>query len=123
MPRPITTLAIFFIAFNVFASALMASGVAGLIGVNAAVGGDQAVQNSQSESDDIRTGNGLGGTLFGMYNVLADGLSTIVGVVFPGLSMLQRAGVPGFITNIILAPIFSFITAVGFISFLRGFDL
>lgn len=117
------TLAVFFVAFNVFAGALMTTGVAAMIGVDAAVGGDSAVEKSQAESDELRTGNGLGGTLFGMYNVLADGLSTIVSVVFPGLSMLSRAGVPTWITEGILAPLFSIIIAIGFASFMRGFDL
>lgn len=123
MARPITTLAIFFIAFNVFAGALTASGVAGTLGLDANVGGDAAVDKAEQEGSELQTGNGLGSTLFGMYNVLAKGLSDLVSVVFPGLSMLRRVGIPGYITSGVLAPLFTFVTVIGFMSFVRGWGL
>jgi len=74
MARPVTTLVIFFIAFNLFAGMLMTTGVAGAIGIDAAVGEDDAI-DQQTSNDGLETGTGSGSTLFGMYNVLFTQLS------------------------------------------------
>jgi len=124
MARPVTTLVIFFVAFNLFAGMLMSTGVAATLGLDANVGGDDAVDKRTGEmSEDVTSGPGGGSTLFGMYNVLSNQISGFFGLIFPGLNMLNRAGVPGFITYGFLAPLFSLMSAIGVVSFLRGWDL
>lgn len=122
MSRPTTTLVVFFIAFNAFALMLMATGVSGAMGLDANVGGDEAVEDVQQQSDEIDSGSSTGNTLFGMYNVLSQQVGNILGVIFPGLGMLQRAGVPSYITTF-LASLFGVVLAIDVISFLRGWNL
>lgn len=123
MARPVTTLVVFFIAFNLFAGMLMGTGVAATLGIDANVGGDEAVDSAVKNSKDVSTGTSLGSTLFGMYNVLASGLSDVTDTIFPGLLMLERSGVPTWITHGFLAPLFSFTIFIDFVSFLRGWGL
>jgi hypothetical protein len=123
MSRPVTTLVVFFIAFNLFAGMLISTGVAGAIGLDANVGGDDAVDESVNKADKVSTGTGLGSTLFGMYNLLASGASDVFNAIFPGLNMLHRAGVPSWITGGLLGPLFSIVIFVDIVSFLRGWGL
>ncbi len=123
MARPVTLLVVFFLGFNLFAGMLTATGVDAVIGVDADVGENQQAQNLQDNADQVSTGSSLGGTLFGMYNVLASSVGDFFNYVFPGLAMLARAGVPGYITGGFLGPIFTFLIAVDVISFLRGWGL
>lgn len=122
MARITTTVTVFFIAMNLFAGMLMAAGVDHTLGLDANIGGDEAVNESVSQAEEVRTGTGLGATLFAMYNVLAEGLSSILTVVFPALNMLERTGVPTYITTL-LGTVFTVILAIDFVSFLRGFNL
>lgn len=123
MSRPVTTLVVFFVAFNLFAAMLMGTGVAAMLGIDAEVGGQQARQETVDNAKDISTGTSLGNTLFGMYNVLANGVSSLFGFIFPGLLMLERAGVPGWLTGGLLGPLFSIVIFVDVVSFLRGWGL
>lgn len=123
MARPVTTLVVFFIAFNLFAGMLMATGVASMMGLNAEVGGDDAVNKRVQNSEDVDSGTSTGDTLFGMYNVLSTQLGGFFGAIFPGLNMLNRAGVPQFITGGFLGPLFSIAIFVDIVSFLRGWGL
>lgn len=128
MARPVTTLVIFFLAFNLFAGMLMSTGVAGTLGLDANVGEDDKVDEHEKSAEDVASGNGLGSTLFGMYNILSSQLGSLFGFIFPGLRMLRRAGVPAFITGSenqagFLPPLFSVMMGIGVMSFLRGWDL
>lgn len=123
MARPVTLLVVFFIGFNVFAGVLLSTGVAATLGLDATVGGDAAVDDATNQADSTSTGTATGGTLFGMYNVLATGFGGIAEVVYPGLEMLERAGVPTFITNQILEPLFTFAIFIDIVSFVRGWGL
>lgn len=122
MARPVTLLVVFFITFNLFAGMLTATGTDAMLGLDAEVGGDKAVGDAAQRSENVSTGTSLGNTLFGMYNVLANGLSSVFDVIFPGLAMLKAAGVPGFITGM-LGPLFAILMFVDFVSFLRGWGL
>lgn len=123
MARPVTTLVVFFVAFNLLAGVLMSTGAAAALGMDTTVGGDDAVDKRVNQADDVSTGSGLGDTLFGMYNVLSSQIGNFFGVIFPGLEMVERAGVPGFITDGILAPLFGIAIFVDVVSFLRGWGL
>jgi len=122
MARPVTTLVIFFLCFNLFAGMVTSTGVADTIGIDAQVGEDQAFEDSTGK-DQIDTGAPTGSTLFGMYNVLTNQIKNIFFLIFPGLRMLTRAGVPSYITAGFLSPLFSVMIIIGLVSFLRGWDL
>lgn len=122
MARPITILALFFIGFNLFAGMAMATGVDDVLNMDVEVGGDDKIDSVEQQSESVQGGTSVGQTLIGLYNVLAGGLSTILTTIFPGLAMLERAGLPRYVINF-LGPIFSFIIAIGMISFLRGWGL
>ena len=97
MARPSTMLVIFLISLNLIAGIVTAQGIDAMLGIDATVGGDQAVDSASSSTKNINTGSSIGDTLFGMYNVLATGVSNIYGAVYPALAMLDRAGVAGYI--------------------------
>lgn len=123
MARPVTTLLIFFLFFNLFAAMLMSTGVAATIGVDTNIGGGEKVdQTLEKANGTVETGAPTGSTLFGMYNVLAQGVQTIVGTVTAGHTMLAQAGVPGAITGMLNA-LFGVIVVVDIISFIRGWGL
>lgn len=122
MARPVTMLVVFFIAFNLFAVMLGATGLAAVIGIDASVGGTAAV-DEQTDRDGVDSGSPTGSTLFGMYNVLSGQLADFFGVIFPGLGMLNRAGVPDYITGGFLGPLFSVVIFIDVMSFLRGWGL
>lgn len=100
-----------------------AQGVFDTLGVNEQVGEDQEVTNRLDSAKNVSTGAPTGQTLFGMYNVLSSQVGNLLGVIFPGLRMLERVGVPNWITQGILGPVFSFAIGIGILSFLRGWDL
>jgi len=107
---------------------LVSTGVAGMLGISATVGGSEDVDQAVESGDKVQTGAPTGETLFGMYNVLSSTLGSLFGVIFPGLRMLYNAGVPAFLvggptTVGLLPPLFSFILTIDIISFLRGWGL
>jgi len=122
MPRPMVTLTIFFLAFNLFSGMIMGTGVGAMLGIDANVGGDGDIDESLNESKEISTGAPTGSTLFGMYNVLAGALNTLLAPVTAGPQMLKQAGTPTALVNMIQGLIVT-VYAIGIISFLRGFDL
>lgn len=117
-----TLLVVFFVAFNLFAGVLMTSGVAGMIGIDANVGGDDAIEE-RTNRDNVDTGTGQGDTLFGLRNIIGDQVANVFGVIFPGLAMLKRAGVPGVLIGGFLGPLFSVFMSVALLSYFRGWDL
>lgn len=121
--RVITVMAIFFLTMNLFAGTLMSTGVGDMLGVSTEVGGDEEIDQATNESDEISSGSPTGSTLFGMYNVLASGLSTILVPVTAGPTMLSRAGLPTEITFGIIQPVILIVYALGIMSFLRGWGL
>jgi hypothetical protein len=108
---------------NLFSGIVMSTGVGAMIGVDTAVGGDEKVDSAVQNASEVRSGAPTGSTLFGMYNVLAGGLSQLALPVTAGPQMLHRAGVPGVITNKLLTPLIAIVYALGVISFMRGWGL
>lgn len=127
MGRPLTALVIFFVSLNLFSGAIMTTGVDDMLGINADVGGDKAVDDATAAEAD--PGSGFGATLFDMFNQLAGQLSGFFHAIMPGLNMLHRLGVPAYITGDgettagILGPLFSIIIFVDLVSFLKGWGL
>jgi len=128
MARPVTLLAFGLLALSLWAGFLTSTGIAADIGLDSRIGGEEVEDQAAQATEDVETGAPSDETLFGLYNVLADTLGTIFGIINPGLRMLYNAGVPASIvggpdTIGLLPPLTSFIKAVGIISFLRGWGL
>jgi len=124
MARPITTLAIFFLSLSLFSQMLLATGVAATVGINGNLGGQDAANEVTSTAEgQVESGASSGDTLFGLYNVLATQVSNVLGIFNPGLRMMDNAGVPSPIINMLLMPIVSLIKFIGIVSLLRGWDL
>jgi len=136
MARPVTTLVVFFVAFNLFSVALTASGVASAVGLSASYGQSCPVDNPtqeqinsipacelQDNTDDVPTGPGTGSTLLGLYNLVGGFASAIYDFIFPGLNLLNYAGVPTFITDRLLGDMISLLIAIDVAAFIRGYEL
>lgn len=121
MAKPVTVLVVFFVALNLFSGMLIATGVDTALGLDTQVGEDEAV-DTQTSNDNVSGGTGTGETLTNLRNVLANQFASIIGVIFPGLAMLQRAGVPLYITNF-LGGIFGILTPIAVIRFFRSGEL
>lgn len=108
---------------NLLAGIYMEEGVWGNADIDAAIGGDEDVEETrQFANDTVDTGAPTGQTLFGMYNVLADGFNTLISTVTAGPTMLNQAGVPGSITGM-LNILFGVVIVVDLLSYLRGWGL
>lgn len=123
MARPVTTLVVFFLAFQLFALMLASTGAAAAIGLDVTIGEQAATQQLTAQTNDVPTGSPTGGTLFGMYNVLGGFMSSVYSYVFPGLRMLNRVGVPLYITDRFLGDIFTLLIAIDIAAYVRGYDL
>lgn len=123
MARPVTALVVFFLAANLFMGLIASMGIAAMLGIGAQVGGDAATNSLNSQTNDVPTGTGTGSTLFGMYNVLGGFLSGIYDYLFPGLNMLNRAGVPVAITDRFLGDLFSLLIVIDIAAYVRGYNI
>jgi len=122
MAKLLPILAVFALCLNLFSGLLMTPAAAGTLGINPAVGGDQKVDQAQQQAGEFRSGAPTGSTLFGMYNVLSNVLSTLALPVAGLPNMLNRAGVPSQLTGM-MKIVLSVVYALGTVSFLRGYSL
>lgn len=120
--KPVTLLMVFFVAFNLFAGVMISTGVADMLGLDATVGADDAV-DERTGNTDVETGTSSGDTLFGLRNVIGGQVADFFGVIFPGLSMLERAGMPSYLTGGLLGPLFSLFVPIGLIAIIRGWNV
>jgi len=136
MSRPVTTLAIGFVFMQLFAVALQAQGVTAMLGIGTITQPcpdaptqeqvDRIADCKVSDltgDDTVESGTATGSTLFGMYNVLATQIGGVYDVIYPGLNILEHAGIPGWITDGIIGNLFSLMIFISVMSFLRGWDL
>lgn len=91
-------------------------------GVDADIGGDQALSNLENSVSDVPTGTGAGETLFGLYNVLTSFVNVIFTYLMPGLSMLETMGVDSEIIDA-MRVLFTILIAVDLVSFFKGWGL
>jgi len=112
---------IYFIAFNALAFILMQSGVAAELGLNAETGNPQAIEEA-GERKDIRMGSSVGGTLFGMYNVLTQQAAALFYTFAPGLEMLKNF-LPNLWVDVFLSPICTVIVTKDIIGTALKIDL
>lgn len=125
MTRVTTVLVVFFVAFNGVALMLTGTGAAAAMGL----GGQEHVANEEatsslenSASGGVPSGDGAGSTLFGLFNVVTSFVMGIFGFIFPGIGMMQAAGVPTYITGLI-STLATVVIAIEGASFLTGRDL
>jgi len=123
MARPSTVLVIFVVALNLITAVLAAQGVFAMLGVAGDISSQQTVTEASTQADSVATGNGVGGTLFGLYNTLAGAVGGVYDVIYPALNTFERAGVPAYITEGILGNLFTLIIFFDIASYIRGFDL
>jgi len=123
MARPVTLLVVFFLSLNIFAGVLGSTGAAATLGIDAELGEDDARQQLAEQTGELPTGSPSDGTLFGLYNVIGGFLSRIYDFIFPGLRMLNRAGVPVFITDRLLGDVFSLLITIDIAAFVRGYEI
>jgi len=136
MARPVTALVVFFAAFNLAALMLQASGVAAAIGLNAGIAQECPVDNPtqaqinqysacqlQESTQDVPTGPGTGSTLLGLYNLVGGFASTLYDFVYPGLNLLNRAGVPLWFTDRFVGDLMSVLIGIDIAAFVRGYEL
>jgi len=115
-----TQLTLFFIAFNALGGIMIASGVAGDLGINTETGDPEQLEKATAVEPNL--GNNVGGTLFGMYNQLTKQVGTIFYSVAPGFKML-KSFLPDLWIDVLLSPLASVIVAKDLIAFARGNDL
>lgn len=123
MGRVVVTLVVFFVAMNALAGVMEAQGIDDAIGVDASVGDDSVQDAVPDQGSDVASGAPTGQTLFGMYNVLSGQLSSLFKAIYPGLAMLERALLPGWLVYGFLSPLMSLVIFVGIVSFMRGYNL
>lgn len=120
MARPVTTLVVFFVFFNLWAGLLMGTGAASELGVDTDVGGDEDF--NETADQDIPSGDGIGETLFGLYNMLTRFLRNFVTLATAGVSMLGNAGVPSEYLKLMRLS-FGILIVIDLVSFYKGWGL
>jgi len=120
--KPTSILLVFFVAMNLFAGVMDASGVSALLGLEVGVGASEAYAG-YGQAGSIPTGTGGGDDLFGLYNVVGGFLMNLYSDIYPGLDMLTRLGTPVWLTYGFLANIFNVLILIRGISFVRGYNL
>lgn len=112
----------FLVFFNAGAAMLETTGAAKTMGIDISEGNDERIEEAQNASRSPDPGNGVGGTLFGLYNSLAGLLETILNTIAPGAEMLKANGFPAFIINWSFAAM-PIIIGLDIISYFRGYSL
>lgn len=123
MPRPTTVVVVFFLAMNLFAGVMVATGTDATLGIDTEVGADAAANSITGQQSNVPSGGGAFSTLFGMYQILTNFVHGIFAFVFPAVGMLSAAGVPSVITNQIITPLLSLVFVLDIVSFFRGWGI
>lgn len=110
---------LFLLFFNGGHIALDVSGTYDYMGVSPNPGDTSDLNDGKGSVQNFDTGKGLGDTLFGLYNLLASPLETLLNTIFPGAKMLKNIGVPFWIVNFGMAGL-AVIPGIDLINFLRS---
>lgn len=116
-----TQLTIFFVTFNALALVVTGMGVAADLGINAETGNPETIADA-GQQRPTNLGNNVGGTLFGMYNVLTQQAGDLFYTYAAGFRML-RAYLPNIWIDVFLSPIATVVVTKDLIAFARGGDL
>lgn len=117
-----TQILLFFIMMNAAANLLVVSGVASDWGIAPDVGGDDALIEAEQTAEEVQASRGTGSTLFTVFSLAADFVRSVYAVVFAGPVMLENAGVPGWLTTFVAAPL-QVIVSVDVLYALSGRDI
>lgn len=101
-----TRVVIFLLFLNAGAIAIGQAGVAGDMGIQPAVGGDDALSEANQSASRVDASGGFGGTLFGLYSSVASVFQTIGAAAFAGPQMLINLGLPAFFVTFLAAPLY-----------------
>lgn len=108
----ITTLVLVFLVFlNGSAGVFVQSGAAADWGVAPNPGGDQAIEEANSTSQDLQSSGGFGDTLFGLFVSVANWFSNLIGAIFAAPSMFVNLGMPAYLATFIFGPLYILATA------------
>lgn len=99
MARASVEMVIMLLCLNFVAGLVTASGVGAALNIDPELGQQEAIDDVESDAEQIEAGGGFRDTLQGLYTSLADGLSPILNFLFYGPIMLANLGVPSFITS------------------------
>jgi len=113
---------LFLLFFNAGAVMLESTGIADTMGIQPAEGNSDELEDAKRAAESPDPGNGLGGTLFGLYNSLAGLLETIFDTIFPGAAMLKANGFPDFFITFLFSGA-SIVVALDIASYFRGYPL
>lgn len=118
-------LLIFLLLFNGWGALLQDYDIDDHLGINAETGDPEELQTAVNNSQDIQTGEAIGGTLLGYYNALLNTLKGIVVGLQPGVQMLVAVAPPGAAEDLIIwaFSILPIVIAADFIAIARGVDL
>lgn len=97
-----TTVLLLFV--NASAGVVVAAGTAADLGVTPSVGGDQAINNANTEVQQIEASGGFAATLYGLYTSVTGPVKAVVGLVGGGPIILASVGVPGWLLDFIFVP-------------------
>lgn len=122
MGRPVTTLVIFFVCLNLMSGFVIGMDIDDAFGVDANIGGNEALTELEGNIDEVPSGTGFGETLFGLYNVLTSFANVIFTYLMPGVSMLETLILPSDIADG-LKVLFTLLIAIDIVSFFKGWGL
>lgn len=120
--RPSLLIILFLIMLSASANVLVSSGVAGDMGIAPDPGGEEEVDSTINQTNEVQASNGLGSTLFGMYSSIAGIFEGMVSLVFAGPIMLYNIGIPRWILDFVFSGA-AIITAADIIYLLTGRDI
>ena len=121
MTRPSIYITIAFVAMNLLAGIMGATGVSAHLNVNHQVGADQTVDSVTDQASSSKTSAGVGDTLIALYHSTAIGLSGILNIL-PAFAMLQRVGVPAVWIGA-FTQIATLIIGIDIVAFIKGYNL
>jgi len=102
---------VFLVLLNASAGMIGQMGVAGDMGVDPTVGGDERIQEANQTAGEVQSGEGFGDTLFGVFASVSGLFGTVFSLVFAGPTMLANIGIPGPIVAFLFAPAYLLVAA------------
>lgn len=115
-------IALFLVFMTAGANMLISTGVAAEMGIDPATGNDEQIDHANDNASEIDAGSGTGGTLFGMYNSIAQPLGSIYDIVTAGPAMLKLTPIPNAFIDFLFAGA-TIIVGLDTIAFFRGYEL
>jgi hypothetical protein len=113
MTRASIFIAIVLVSLNASAAVVTASGVGEDMGIDPAVGGDQAIADVQQLSQSLDPNTGIIESFVGMSIFAFDALGNVFSLLFVGPEMVMNLGVPVWAATFVFAPLYLIVFADG----------